>query len=120
MLGVVNSAVRGGFPLQTSLTVSAKHGLYCVIYNEWGPVVTDGEAIDLGVRCQHVLLESRVVVWSERWNHLRVERGVVVVGHLTEDGLSSMAVFAPGEWRQVYEAWSRGDHEIEADAEGVF
>jgi hypothetical protein len=76
--------------------------------------------VDLGVRCQHVLLESRVVVWNETWNHLRIEDGVVVVGCLTEDGLSSVAVFAPGEWRQVYEAWSAGDHEIEAQVEGVF
>lgn len=82
--------------------------------------MSEDVVIDLGVRCMHVLLSDRVVVWSEKWNMLKVDRGVLVVGHTEDGALSETALFAVGEWRQCYQAWSRGDHEIEAQVEGVF
>ena len=82
--------------------------------------MSEDVVIDLGVRCMHVLLGDRVVVWSDQWNMLKVDRGVLVVGHMDGEVMSATAVFAVGEWRQCYEAWSRGDHEIEAQVEGVF
>ena len=120
ILGVVNSAADGGFPLQMSLPVTPKHVSYYDDCNGWRPSVSEDVMIDLGVRCMHVLLSDRVVVWSEKWNMLKVDRGVLVVGRMEDEALSETAVFAVGEWRQCYEAWSRGDHEIEAQVEGVF
>lgn len=82
--------------------------------------MTDEIEVDLGVRCMHVVLTNRMVLWNEQWNMLKIDRGVLVVGRAEGEGMTNVAAFGPNRWVEAYEAWSKGDHMMEADMEGAY
>jgi len=72
----------------------------------------------LGVRCLHVCLSDGEIIWREDWNHYEFKEGALVVGVLVGEDFKPALMLNRDQWCFLYETWSDGDHEFEADSKG--